>query len=123
MNSPQYPFTVRPLTEDEGGGWLVEFPDLPGCMADGETPEEAVSEGEDAVRSWIAAMREAGRPIPEPSKPNLTDYSGKWLQRVPRTLHRKLVERARTEGVSLNTLVTAILAEGVGERQASARDS
>src|SRR3954453_4917341 len=62
-----YPFTVRPLTEDDGGGYLVEFPDLPGCMSDGETIEEAIVNAEDAMRGWIEAMREAGRVIPAPS--------------------------------------------------------
>jgi antitoxin HicB len=62
-----YPFTVRPLSEDDGGGYLVEFPDLPGCMSDGETIEEAIVNAEDAMRGWIEAMREAGRVIPAPS--------------------------------------------------------
>ena len=59
-----YPFSIRPLTAEEGGGYLIEFPDLPGCMADGETIEEAVREGKDALRSWIETMREpkAGNP-------------------------------------------------------------
>jgi len=61
-----YRFTVRPLGPDEGGGYLVEFPDLPGCMSDGETVEEAITNGEDAMRCWLEAMREAGRPIPPP---------------------------------------------------------
>ncbi len=52
MSDTQYRFTVRPLTEDEGGGWLIEFPDLPGCMSDGETIEEAIANGEDAKR-WV----------------------------------------------------------------------
>lgn len=64
-----YPFTVRPLTEDEGGGYLVEFPDLPGCMGDGGTIEEAIEDGRDAMECWLQAMREAGRPVPEPSRP------------------------------------------------------
>jgi antitoxin HicB len=59
-------FTVRPLAPDEGGGYLVEFPDLPGCMSDGETVEEAILNGEDAMRCWLEAMREAGRPVPAP---------------------------------------------------------
>jgi len=62
-----YSFTVRPLSDDEGGGYLVEFPDLPGCMSDGETIEEAIVNAEDAMRCWIEAMREAGRPIPPPT--------------------------------------------------------
>jgi antitoxin HicB len=51
MSDTEYRFTVRPLTGDEGGGHLIEFPDLPGCMSDGETIEEAIANGEDAKRS------------------------------------------------------------------------
>jgi len=120
MTDLAYPFTVRPLTEDEGGGWLVEFPDLPGCMADGETPEEAIREAEDAVRSWKGAMTEAERPIPSPS-PDLAAYSGKWVLRTPRSLHKRLTERARTEGVSLNTLAVSLLSEGIGMRTIEGR--
>ena len=46
-------FEIRPLTDEEGGGYLVEFPDYPGCMADGETPEEALVEGRDALASYL----------------------------------------------------------------------
>jgi hypothetical protein len=42
-NSFDYPFEMRPLSEEEGGGWLISFPDLPGCASDGETPEEAIA--------------------------------------------------------------------------------
>jgi hypothetical protein len=53
MGDTEYRFTIRPLTEDEGGGWLIEFPDLPGCMSDGATIEEAIAN--DAARAEIAA--------------------------------------------------------------------
>jgi antitoxin HicB len=61
-----YRFTIRPLSEDEGGGYLIEFPDLPGCMSDGETIEETIVYGVDAMRGWIEAMRAEGHPIPRP---------------------------------------------------------
>jgi antitoxin HicB len=64
-----YPFTIRPLPEDEGGGYLIEFPDLPGCMSDGETIEETIANGVDAMRGWIEAMRAEGHPIPAPPRP------------------------------------------------------
>jgi predicted RNase H-like HicB family nuclease len=56
-----YSFTIRPLTPAEGGGYLIEFPDLPGCMSDGETVAEAVVNGMDAKADWIAAMRTGRR--------------------------------------------------------------
>ena len=115
MADPEYRFTIRPLAEDEGGGYLIEYPDLPGCMADGETIEEAIGNGRDARRAWIAAMREAGRPVPAPGA-EAEGYSGKWQLRTPKSLHRHLAERARREGVSLNTLAVTLLAEGLGER-------
>ena len=112
----EYPFTVRPLSTDEGGGYLIEFPDLPGCMSDGDTVEEAIRNGEDAKRDWIAAMREVGRPIPVASVEPTERYSGKWQLRTPKSLHRKLAEHAQREGVSLNALAVSFLAEGLGQR-------
>jgi len=113
IGGDKYPFIVRPLTREEGGGYLVEFPDLPGCISDGETVDEAVANGMDAKVAWLAVAREEGRPIPEPGGP----LSGKWVQRVPRSLHARLVERAGREGVSLNTLVVSLIAEGLGRRK------
>ena len=116
MSETEYRFTIRPLSAEEGGGYLIEFPDLPGCMSDGETIEEAIANGEDAKRCWIDAMREAGRRIPPPSAEPGEGYSGKWQLRAPKSLHRRLAERARREGVSLNTLAVTLLAEGLGTR-------
>ena len=63
-----YGFTVRPLSDDEGGGYLVEFPDLSGCTTDGEAIDEAITHARDAMDCWLEAMREAGRPTPNPSR-------------------------------------------------------
>jgi antitoxin HicB len=63
-----YRFSIRPLPEDEGGGYVIEFPDLPGCMSDGATIEEAITNGIDAMRGWIEAMRAEGHPIPAPTR-------------------------------------------------------
>jgi antitoxin HicB len=67
MTQADYPMNVRPLTAEEGGGYLVEFPDLPGCMSDGDTVAEALANAADAQATWLAAMCEAGRMIPAPS--------------------------------------------------------
>ncbi len=107
---PDYPFEMRPLAAEEGGGWLVTFPDLPGCMSDGATPEEAMANGKEAVADWIKAVRSAGREIPAPGAP----ASGKFIARLPRSLHSRLTARAKQEGVSMNALVSAFLAESLG---------
>jgi antitoxin HicB len=112
-----YPFTIRHLSVEDGGGYLIEFPDLPGCISDGETIEEAIKNGRDALNCWIAAARDSGRKIPLPGE--LEQQSGKWVQRVPKSIHLRLVNKAKEEGVSLNTLVVSILAEGLGKQKAA----
>ena len=109
-----YAIEIRPLTEEEGGGFLATFPDLPGCMADGETPEEAIADVKGAFKCWMEAQKEWGRQYPMPTASGM---SGKFVQRLPKSLHAKLVKRAKQEGVSLNTLVLAFIAEGVGRRE------
>lgn len=113
MKTLEYPFILRQLTEEEGSGFLIEFPDLPGCMSDGETAEEAINNGKDAIACWIAAAKEAGRDIPRPGE--LEAQSGKWVQRVPRSMHLRLVKQAKREGVSLNTLVVSMISEELGK--------
>jgi antitoxin HicB len=54
-------FETRPLSEEEGCGTLIEFPDFPGCIADGETPEEAIAQGLDALTSYQKTLEELGR--------------------------------------------------------------
>ncbi len=110
----KYPVTIRPLTKEEGGGYLVEFPDLPGCIADGETIDEALKEAESAMKSWIETAKSFGDAIPEPGIS--TKYSGQWRLRVPKSLHAALTLRAKLEGVSLNTLSAVLLAEGLEHR-------
>jgi len=106
-----YPFTVRRLSPEEGGGYLAEVTDLNGCMSDGETPEEAVYNLEDAIVSWIKTAQELKKAVPLPSDES---YSGKWVIRTPKTLHRKLAELSKREGVSLNMLTVNLLSEGIG---------
>lgn len=111
----QYAFTVRPLTKEEGGGFLCQFPDVPGVMGDGATVETAIGDGRKALKAALTALKQVGRPTPQPARP-----SGQWRMRAPRSLHRRLAERAKTEGVSLNTLAVTLLAEGLGRRERGA---
>ena len=68
MTRLEYPIMVEPLPIEEGGGFLATVPDLPGCMSDGATPEEAVSNVQDAITTWIEAARDLGHAVPTPSR-------------------------------------------------------
>ena len=113
----EYPFEIRPLSKEEGGGYSIHFPDLPGCWSDGATPEEAIENGRDALRSWLAVAEEFGDDTPKP----FAAVSGRFVQRVPRSLHVQLIARAKAEGVSLNTLVVSLVSRGIGINNPSGR--
>jgi antitoxin HicB len=100
------------LSKEEGGGYLVEYPDIPGCMSDGETIEEAITNGREALLDCVEVFKDSGRKIPKPSI-----EAAQWRQRLPRTLYSKLTKQAENEGVSINSLVTAIIAEAIGAKQ------
>jgi len=67
--SLEYAVRIERLAESESGGYLATVPDLPGCMSDGETPEEALRNVQDAIASWIEAAKEWKQEIPKPSPP------------------------------------------------------
>lgn len=118
-----YMHETTPLAKEDGGGFLITFPDLPGCMSDGETIEEAITNGRDAFVAWISAAADMGKPIPKPAaKPvELIEASGKFVARLPKSLHARLVAKAKQEGVSLNTLVLTFIAEGLGQKEPRAQ--
>jgi predicted RNase H-like HicB family nuclease len=68
MAARDYPFVVEPLPPEDGGGFVALVPDLPGCMSDGESPEEAARNVLDAINSWIEEALALGRPIPAPRR-------------------------------------------------------
>jgi len=113
-----YPIRVYP--EPDGSGYTAEISDLPGCITCADTLEELWAMIEDAKRGWLELALEDGDSIPDPSLPTLDNGSGKFTVRVPRSLHRKLVEQARREGVSLNQFINVALAETIGYRQSKA---
>ena len=62
----RYRIALRPLAAVDGGGWLAEVPERPGCMSDGDTPQQALDNVMDAIACWIEAAEEDGRNVPTP---------------------------------------------------------
>ena len=110
-----YPFEIRPLSTEEGGGFLISYPDFSDCLSDGATVEEALTNGKDALKATISALKAKEIPVPAPNSGGVS--SGKFVARVPKTVHARLTTRAKAEGVSLNALVLTFIAEGLGRKE------
>ena len=107
------PYT-RELIKNEDGTWFARVMELKGCMTEGNTKEEALKNLDDAMKGWIEVAIEDRESIPEPLESR--SFSGKFVIRVPRTMHRDLAKRAEIEGVSLNQFVVTALAKEVGHK-------
>ena len=102
----RYEFITRP---EEDGRIRFHFPDLPGCYGMAEDWDELPSAIQDAKAAWIEAVLKKGRRIPEPSR--TSEYSGTVFIRCTPSLHRRLAEKSKLEGVSLNAFCSQILTE------------
>jgi antitoxin HicB len=114
-----YMMTVR--WDEESSLFVARVKEIPSCSAHGETRAAALEMLEENLEDWITVCLEDGDAIPIPEDSGALP-SGKWLQRVPRSLHKKLVEAADYEGVSLNQFVSTCLAEAIGEKRGLQQD-
>lgn len=112
LELPYAILVVHDADRDGNTGWVAEVEELPGCISQGRTPQEAVEHVRAAMRDWITVALEDGVAIPEPRA--VEDFSGRFLVRVPASLHADLVHSADREGVSLNQFVTSALAGAIG---------
>jgi antitoxin HicB len=75
MKALEYPVLISPLTPQDGGGFVATVPDLPGCMSDGETPEEALANVQDAIACWIEEANERRVAVPAASSPQFNAFA------------------------------------------------
>lgn len=95
----------------EDDEFVATSPEFPGLSALAPTAGDAARELHVAIEAAIDAIKADGEPLPAPRV--LETYSGQFRLRVPRSLHHALVTTAEREGVSLNSFVTAALAQVV----------
>ena len=112
-------YPVKLYFDEADSLYVVEFLDLPGCHAFGETVEEAYKKAQGAKKEWIRVSLEQGLPIPKPSKE--VEHSGRLLLRLPPSLHSVLSDKAKMEGVSLNTYVLHLASSALVVDQVSDR--
>lgn len=103
------PYRMEMIPDLEEGGYVVSFPELPGCITSGETLEAAAANAQDAKRAWLLAALEEGIEIQEPSV--LNEYSGQFKLRLPKSLHKSLAENAKREGISMNQYCLYLLSK------------
>jgi predicted RNase H-like HicB family nuclease len=111
------PFLYRIIVEwsAEDDAYVARVPALAGCAAHGDSEEDAAREARVAASAILDVMHEHGDPIPSPDA--TPDYSGNIRLRLPRYLHERLARSAEAEGVSLNQLMTTMLAERSAARR------
>jgi len=103
----ELPYRMEIVEDKDEGGYVISFPELPGCITGGETIEAAIQNATDAKRTWLEAAVEDGMEVPEPGK--LEDFSGQFKLRLPRSLHKSLAENSKREGVSMNQYCVYLL--------------
>ena len=101
------PYRLEIVEDQEEGGFVVSYPDLPGCITCGDTIQDAMNNAKDAKKAWIEAALEEGIEINEPD--SIEDYSGQFKLRIPKTLHRTPALNAKREGISMNQYCVYLL--------------
>ena len=102
-------YKMEIIEDQDEGGFVISYPDLPGCITCGETIESAMQNAKDAKREWIRAALEEGIESDEPD--SLENYSGQFKLRIPRSLHRSLAEHSQKEGISMNQYCIYLLSK------------
>lgn len=102
-------YRMEIVEDKDEGGFVVSFPELPGCITCGETIEAALVNAMDAKKAWIEAALEEEIEIQEPD--SLEEYSGQFKLRIPRSLHRSLAEHSKKEGISMNQYCVYLLSK------------
>ena len=111
----KYTTQITEIAVEDGSGYLIEIPLLKGCVSDGETIAEALENIKEVKVEWFAYMLDNDLPIPEPI--DITKYSGKFVVRIPKSLHKTISEQSKMEGLSLNQYVANSLAFVAGQKK------
>ena len=106
-----YTIELKPYGD---GAYFARIQELQGCVAEGRTIESTLELIEEAKEAWLEVALDQGETIPLPDEGR---YSGRFLLRVPSSLHQRLVKNARKEKTSLNQYIQYLLTYAVGAQQ------
>lgn len=102
-------YRMEIIEDKDEGGYVLTFPELPGCMTCSDSLSELFELAKDAKKTWIEGMLEDGKEIPLPS--DLESYSGQFKLRIPKSLHQSLALHAKEEGISMNQYCLYLLSK------------
>ena len=95
-----YNYIIQQINDESGEYYYAHVLEMDGCQSTGNTFKEAYDNLKDAMRGWIETKLDEGYDVPLPVKYN--EFSGKFMVRIPKSLHYRLSIEAQQEGVSLN---------------------
>ena len=106
------PYRLEIVPDTDEGGYGARYPELPGCITCSDTMEGIIANAEDAKKAWIKAALEEGIEIADPQQESsLSEYSGQFKLRMPKSLHKSLSVHAKEEGISMNQYCLYLLAK------------
>lgn len=109
----EWPVTLT-QEHDDGDYFVATIKEMPGLIATGDTPEEAISESRAAANVWLKAAIDKGYKITEPDDSDVyQNFSGKVSLRMPKTQHSRLAQLAKLEGMSLNSYINYVIGLGI----------
>jgi len=106
------PYSRIVIPDEESGTYTAQILEFPGCITQGETPQEAYERLEEVALSWIEAALGMGQDIPLPWSTH--EYGGKVALRLPKSLHKQVSLAAERDGTSLNQFIVMAISEKVG---------
>ena len=105
-----YHIIIRYVTDESGSYYFATVQEFEGCMSHGGTYAEAFENIQEAMEGWIETKIANNFPVPPPIEDN--QYSGKFVLRLPKSLHARLAAEAKSEGLSLNQYTLFRLSSG-----------
>lgn len=97
-----YTYLIQHVTDESGIYFFGQILELDGCQSHGDSPEETYQNLQEAMEGWLEVKLEHGDSVPEPAANGQENFSGKFVLRIPKSLHKRLAVEAQKEGVSLN---------------------
>ena len=106
------PYSRVIVPDKESGTYTAQILEFPGCIAEGDTIQEAHERLEETALSWIEAAVDLGQEVPPPA--SVSEYGGKIALRLPKSLHRQVALAAERDGTSINQFIVMAVSERVG---------